>query len=179
MKRKSLGFTLIELLVTLTVAGILLGVAVPSFRNIVMSNRDANQINSLSLSFNYARSEAVKLNTQVGVQVCPSSDALTCNGPANGWADGWIVLDMSATPNPNVIQAVPALSGPNTLAAAGAGANGITFKSNGTVVGSAQIKICDPRGAAYARDVEVSPVGSISSSQTPGQSATGVALACP
>jgi len=33
--------------------------------------------------------------------------------------------------------------------------------------------------AAFARDVEISAVGSISSSQMAGQSATGAALACP
>ena len=170
---------MIELLVAMGVAGILAAIAIPAFNTFVMNNRDAQQINSLALSFNYARSEAVKLNTTVGVQVCPSSDQLTCNGPANGWAAGWIVLDMSALPTPKVIQAVPALSGPNAITAAGAGANGVTFKSNGTVVGSAQIKICDPRGGAFARDVEISPVGSISSSQMAGQSATGVGLACP
>lgn len=176
MKRLSPGFTLIELLVTIGIAGILAAIAVPAFNTFVMNNRDANQINSLALSFNYARSEAVKLNTPVGVQVCPSSDQATCNGPANGWKDGWIVLDMSTN---RVIQAVPALSGPNAISAAGVGANGITFKSNGTVVGAAQIKICDPRGGAFARDVEISPVGSISSTQMAGQSATGAALACP
>ncbi|HEY2782503.1 MAG TPA: GspH/FimT family protein [Steroidobacteraceae bacterium] len=179
MKRQSLGFTLIELLVALGVAAILAALAIPAFNNFIMNNRDANQINSLALSFNYARSEAVKLNTPVGVQVCPSSDQTTCNGPANGWSAGWVVLDMSTTPNPRVIQGVPALAGTNTITAAGAGANGVTFKSNGTVVGSAQIKICDQRGGAYARDVEISAVGSISSSQMAGQSATGAALACP
>ncbi len=179
MKRLAPGFTLIELLVAIGVAGILAALAVPAFNTFIMNNRDAQQINSLALSFNYARSEAVKLNTTVGVQVCPSSDQLTCNGPANGWKDGWIVLDMSATPNPRVLQAIPALGGPNTIAATGVGANSVTFKSNGTVVGAAQMKICDPRGAAFARDVEISAVGSISSSQMAGQSATGAALACP
>jgi len=170
------GFTMIELLVAMGVAGILAAIAIPAFNTFVMNNRDAQQINSLALSFNYARSEAVKLNTPVGVQVCPSSDQLTCNGPANGWKDGWVVLDMSTN---RVIQAVPALAGPNVITAAGAGANSVTFKSNGNVVGSAQIKICDPRGGAFARDVEVSPVGSISSSPMAGQSATRAALVCP
>jgi type IV fimbrial biogenesis protein FimT len=184
MKRPALGFTLIELLVAITVAGILAAIAIPAFNNFVMNDRDATQINSLAASLNYARSMAVKLNTQNGVDVCPSSDGLTCNAPAGGWAAGWVVLDMTNPLAPVSLQAVPALAGVNTVSAAGAGANLIVFRSNGTVSGggvitSAQIKICDPRGAAFARDVEVSPVGSISSTQTPGQSATGAALACP
>lgn len=182
MKSAVSGFTLIELLVAITVAGILAAIAIPAFNNFVMNDRDATQINSLAASLNYARSMAVKLNTQGGVEVCPSSDGQTCN--AANWAAGWVVLDMTVPAAPVPLQAVPALAGVNTVSAAGTGANLIIFRSNGTVSGggvitSAQIKICDPRGAAFARDVEVSPVGSISSTQTPGQSATGAALACP
>jgi prepilin-type N-terminal cleavage/methylation domain-containing protein len=173
------GFTLIEMLVAIGIASILAAIAIPAFNNFVMNDRDANQINSLAISFNYARSEAVKLNTPVGVQVCPSSDALTCNAPGGGWSAGWVVLDMSGVPNPTVMQAVPALAVGNNVSAAGGGANGVTFKSNGAVVAPAQIKICDPRGGAFARDVEISPVGSITSSPIAGKSATGVALACP
>jgi prepilin-type N-terminal cleavage/methylation domain-containing protein len=172
------GFTLIEMLVAIGIASILAAIAIPAFNNFVMNDRDASQINSLAMSFNYARSEAVKLNTPVGVQVCPSSDAQTCNGPGS-WSSGWVVLDMSGVPNPTVMQAVPALAVGNNITAAGGGANGVTFKSNGTVVAPVQIKICDPRGGAFARDVEVSPVGSITSSPVAGKSATGVALACP
>jgi type IV fimbrial biogenesis protein FimT len=184
MKRPAIGFTLIELMVAITVAGILAAIAVPAFSSFIMNDRDANQINSLAASLNYARSEAVKLNTGGGVEVCPSSDGLTCNAPAGGWAAGWVILNMSNPLAPLAIQAVPALAGPNTVAAAGPGANLIVFRSNGTVssggvASSAQIKICDPRGAAFARDIEVSPVGSITSSQTPGQSAAGAPLACP
>jgi type IV fimbrial biogenesis protein FimT len=185
MKSPISGFTLIELLVALTVAGILAAIAIPAFNNFVMNDRDATQINSLAASLNYARSMAVKLNTSNGVEVCPSSDAQTCNAPAGGWAAGWVVLDMTNPGAPVVLQATPAFAvGNNTVTAAGVGANLIIFRSNGTVSNgavttAAQIKICDPRGAPYARDVEVNPVGSISSTQTPGLSATGAALACP
>jgi type IV fimbrial biogenesis protein FimT len=184
MKNPTLGFTLIELLVTIVVAGILMAIAVPAFNNFVMNDRDATQVNSLVESLNYARSMALKLNSQFGVQVCPSSDGQTCNAPAAGWAAGWVVLDMSVPATPVPLQAIPGLGAVNVLSATGAGANSITFRSNGSVSNAgvptpAQIKICDPRGGAFARDVEVSPVGTITSTQTPGQSATGAALACP
>lgn len=182
MKSPTSGFTLIELLVAIGVAGILAAIAVPAFNNFIMNDRDATQINSLASSLNYARSMAVKLNTQNGVEVCPSTDGQTCN--AANWALGWVVLDMTNPATPVPLQAVPAFAGPNAVSAAGAGAALIIFRSNGTVSNgpvttAVQIKICDPRGAPYARDVEVNPVGSISSTQTPGTSATGAALACP
>jgi type IV fimbrial biogenesis protein FimT len=179
------GFTLIELLVTIAVAAILAAVALPAFNNFILNDRDAGQINSLVGSFNYARSEAVKRNSSSGVQVCASSDGATCNGLATAWYSGWIVLDMNpadANPVTNallVLQTVPALAGNNTMAATGAGGTGITFKSNGSVSAPVKIKVCDRRGSAFARDVEVSAVGTITASQNPGRDASGNALTCP
>ena len=179
------GFTLIELLVTMTVAAILAAIAVPAFNSFVLNNRDANQINSLVSSFNYARSEAVKRNTSFGVAVCPSGDGATCNAPAGGWSAGWIVLDLDpaiAAPR-NVLQVVPGLGGSNVLTASGALANGgITYRSTGGISNPVlpfKIKICDVRNGAYGRDVEVNAVGNIASSPMPGQDANRGVLACP
>jgi hypothetical protein len=65
----------------------------------------------------------------------------------------------------------------------GAAAAGITFTSKGLVnpAGAAPltIRICDLRGAAFARDVEVNSTGRVAASQTPGKSVTGAALVCP
>jgi type IV fimbrial biogenesis protein FimT len=171
------GFTLIEILVTMAVAGILLAMAVPAFSSFVQNDRDAGQINSLAGSFNYARSEAVKRNSASGIMVCPSTDALTCTGTP--WSGGWIVLNLIATdPPPLVLQAVPALNGSNTLTAVGAAA-GIAFLSSGLVSAPLTIKVCDPRGARFARDVEINATGRVASSQTPGQSVAGALLTCP
>jgi hypothetical protein len=41
------------------------------------------------------------------------------------------------------------------------------------------IKICDARGATFARDVEINAAGRVAASQTPGQSVAGTALVCP
>ena len=171
------GFTLIELMVTLSVAGILLSMAVPAFSSFVQNDRDVGQINSLAGSFNYARSEAVKRNSPSGIIVCPSTDGQTCGGTA--WSGGWIVLNLNtADPPPLVLQAVPALTGSTTLGAVGAAA-GITFLSSGLVSAPLSIGVCDIRGANYARDVEVNATGRVASSQTPGKSVAGAALTCP
>ena len=177
------GFTLIELMVTMTVAAILAAIAVPAFNSFVLNNRDANQINSLVSSFNYARSEAVKRNTSFGVAVCPSGDGATCNAPAAGWSAGWIVRDLDPTDAAPVLQVVPGLGGTNVLTSSGALPNGgVIYRSTGGISNTVlpfKIKICDIRNGAYGRDFEINAVGNIASSPMPGQDANRNALACP
>ena len=178
------GFTLIELLTTLGVAAVLVAIAVPAFTSFVQNDRDVGQVNSLVASLNYARSEAIKRASPNGVVMCPSTDLKVCNLTAN-WAGGWIVAyqDPVKPGNSQLLQAVPAFGGSNTVTPVGAAAAGITFHSNGLVtpMGAAPltIRICDTRGAAYARDVEVNSIGRVAASQTPGKSVAGTALACP
>lgn len=75
------GFTLIELMITLVVAGILLGLAVPSFRDFVQRNRLITDVNRWVGDLNYARSEALKRNQLVSI--CRFGANQTCDGTAN------------------------------------------------------------------------------------------------
>lgn len=172
------GFTLLELLITIVVAGILLAIAMPAFNSFVQNDRDSTQINTLVSSLNYARSEAVRRNTSAGVEVCPSGGGNVCNVGAT-WSQGIVVYDLDPTDATPWLQLIPAFSGGNVLTATGGGAAGVTFNSSGMANLPVQIKICDIRGGAYARDVEVNTVGSISSSQSAGKDAKGAPLACP
>jgi type IV fimbrial biogenesis protein FimT len=173
------GFTLIELLITIMVVGVLAGVAVPAFNSFVQNDRLTGQVNSFVASFNYARSEAVKRASPNGITVCSSTDGLTCTGTA--WSGGWIVtyIDPVTPANTTILQAVPALNNSTTVTMPVGPALGITFASSGLVSAPLTIKICDVRGGAFARDVEVNATGRVAASQTPGLSASQVPLACP
>ena len=182
LKPAERGLTVIELMVTVAVAAVLAALAVPAFNSFVLNDRGVAQINSLVTSFNYARSEAIKQHLS-GVVVCPSSDGTVCNGtPA--WSGGWIVwnTDPKLTGTKQaIIQSVPALAGNSVLTAAGPGADGITFQGNGGTAGykALAITLCDARGAAQARAVEVNPTGKVAASQTAGLSVAGTPLTCP
>jgi len=85
------GFTLIELMVTIAVAGILLGIAVPSFVNMVRDNQDIANTNQLSGVFRWARTEAIKQGNTLSL--CSSTNQTTCRGSSKtNWADGWIIF---------------------------------------------------------------------------------------
>lgn len=87
-KRTQSGFTLLELMITLMVAGTILGMAAPSFREFVLNSRMTGSANDLLTSLNLARSEAIK--RQRPVAICPSLDPRasppTCRGAAI-WSD--------------------------------------------------------------------------------------------
>lgn len=84
----SSGFTMIELLVALLIAGVLLGLALPSFQDTIESGITNSQTKVLLTTLNLARSEAIKRGTEVGL--CPSDDSADCS--AGSWSDGWIVF---------------------------------------------------------------------------------------
>jgi type IV fimbrial biogenesis protein FimT len=87
--RAARGFTLVELMVTLLVLAVLLGLAVPSFRDAALSSRLTGYANDLVASVQIARSEAIKRNATV--TLCASTNGSTC-ATAGGWEVGWIIL---------------------------------------------------------------------------------------
>ncbi len=184
MKLQPHGFTLIELMVSITVAGILLGIAIPAFRSFLQNDRDTGQVNSLVASLGYARSEAVKRASPNGITVCPSANQAACD--AGPWTEGWIVtyIDPITPANTVVLQAVPALSGSNTVTPVVGPPGGVTFLSSGLTSlppgGQFTLRVCDSRGAAFARQVELNATGRVAASQKPGFAVdTITALTCP
>jgi len=88
------GFTLVELITVMSIAAILMAIAVPSYRYVTTSNRMSSEVNSLLGDMQYARAEAIKEGQTV--TVCQSQDGATCS--VTSWASGWIVF---SDPNNN------------------------------------------------------------------------------
>ena len=74
------GFTLVELVVTVTIVGVIAALAVPSMRQLYLTQQVRGAAADLQSALYYARSEAIK--RAVDVRVVPTS---------NDWRQGWIV----------------------------------------------------------------------------------------
>ncbi|BBL35859.1 hypothetical protein Nstercoris_02136 [Nitrosomonas stercoris] len=82
------GFSLVELMVTISIASILLAVAVPSYQFLMKGSHLTTQANEFMTALHYARSEAVKRGMRI--TICKSADGATCNG--DSWQDGWLIF---------------------------------------------------------------------------------------
>lgn len=83
------GFSLLELMITITIAAILLVIAVPSFRDVIHRNQVSSASNALLASLAYARAEAITRGQLVSM--CPSSTGDSCTAGGQAFDSGWLV----------------------------------------------------------------------------------------
>ena len=158
------GFTLGELLTTMTVVGLSLSFAVPSFNTIMNNNRRATGINQLVSTMYLARSEAVTRNLQI--TVCPSINGFNCQ--AVGWDEGWLLFadadsDRTVDVGEIILGNLPAQNRLDIQSAEFG--TFFVYRPNGRLMvntpaeNTGQMTICDPRGAEYARVLIVESSG--------------------
>ncbi len=173
------GFTLMELLITLAVAGILLSIAVPEFRESLQQSRQDSRVMELTGALNFARSEAIKQSSRVSV--CARNSDMTCG---TNWNRGWIVFVDSAD-NAGVIdptETVLKVAGPLPTGFAVSNraiTQGVTDATQRSYVrfgprglsnwrGSGTFTFCDDRGDRAARAINVSMSGDVRQAREAG-----------
>lgn len=120
MLERSRGFTLVELMVTIAILSILLGIALPDFRQMLSSERVRSANSDMFSALILARSEAIKRNSTV--TVVPN---------ATGWSGGWtVVVGGNTVQTQNALNAdvaVTQMDSSNSIIAA----TTVTFGGNG------------------------------------------------
>jgi len=148
MNNKQRGITLIELMIVIVIAGILLSMAIPSFSDLIVSNRTTAQANDFVTALATARSEAIRR----GLPVCVKRLGAT----EKDWSSGWEVFvdgttartfsndaDRCSTAGTS-LQTHDALTGGNTLNSSGDNfKTSIRFNALGVAVNNTDTGISD------------------------------------
>ena len=89
---RSIGFSLIELMVVLAIAGILMLVAFPSFKDMIHGQRLKTQANDTLAAIVYAKSVALKTRSEVTICALKTNVDNQCGTSGTEWANGWLVF---------------------------------------------------------------------------------------
>jgi len=175
------AFSLYDLLVALTVVSTISTVAIPSFRQLITSQRMTGAVNSLVTGLHLARSEAIKRRERA--ILCPSVDGRAChNGSTGGtvWEEGYLLyIDHNSNrefdADDTLVWNFEATAGLHIRSSAGR--DHVTYQPNGLASGSnLTILFCDKHGHGAPRAVIVSNSGR---PRVSTRSASGGAIPCP
>lgn len=147
-KSRQQGFTLVEMMITIVVLAILLGLAIPSFRSLLASQKVKTAASTMQAFLNITRAEALKRNASV--TLAPNT--------AGQWNSGWKITDSSGT----TLQATSPVTtisiiGPTTVVYQGSGRllSGTTGTFKFSATGTSDIRCLE---------VDLSGIGMITSS---------------
>ena len=162
------GFTLIELLAALTVMGVLIVAAMPSFGALTLDKRITTQTNDFISALMLARSESLKRVRRV--TVCRSANGTGCTG-LGGWEQGWLVFvdtdnDAAVDDGEDILRVHSALDGNNTLRGSTNMSGYISYVASGFTqltgggLQAGSVALCDHRGhGEHARNIVVNATG--------------------
>jgi len=155
------GVTLIELMVTLSVAAILMSLAIPSFREAIISNRLTTINNEFIGAINFVRSEAIKSGQSV--TLCKSTTGNDCSTVnTTFWENGWIAfvdLDADGTldTGETLLKVWPTLPSGYTLRSATFN-DFLRYNSQGATTGTGSFAVCQNSEETGAKAVIITRV---------------------
>lgn len=155
------GLSLVEALAVIAIAALLAAGAAPAYTYLLQESRLSTQANGLLATLQYARSEAVKGGSHV--TVCAESGG-ACLATSD-WALGWMAFadvdgDGTLDQGEDLLHRWPAVHGSHSLKK-GKKVR-VRFDAQGFAAGyNDTFRLCDPRGAAYARSIVVSNQGRV------------------
>jgi type IV fimbrial biogenesis protein FimT len=192
------GYSLLELMTTVTIAGVLASVAIPSLSTLVLDQRRTAVVNDLLATLLLARSETAKRGKSLvvcGVKDLDRNGSLesveqSCSG--HDWTQGWMFgtwndADGNAAVGPGELTPLRVFqtgdagrltvtAGNFTASPPVAPAGTVLIKQFGRRTSNGTITVCDRRGAPAARAVIVSPLGR---ARVSSKKADGTPLNCP
>ena len=181
LPRHERAFSLYDALVTLTVVSTVTTVAVPSFQQLISSQRMSGAVNSLVTALHLTRSETIKRGERA--VLCPSSDGRACRNNSVGgtvWEEGYLLyIDRNGNhefdADEMAVRMFGATEGLHIRSSAHR--DHVTYQPNGMASGSnITFTFCDKHGRGAPRAVIVSNSGR---PRTSTRDASGGAISCP
>lgn len=141
------GFTLIEMMITITVAAILLAVAIPSFQTTINNLRVVTQTNELVTDLILAKSEAIKRGAPVSA--CVRNAAGTGCAGAGTWDTGWLIFTdansdgiVTTAAGDTILKVHEALSTGSTISSTFTSPVYITYSAMGSLSATGTFQLC-------------------------------------
>lgn len=155
------GFTLVELMVAIALLAIIASLAVPAFRDTIISNSVSFGRDQYFGALTFARSEAIKVGTSVSV--CKSANATACDASAS-WSDGWLAfVDANRDGNLDTGDRIVKTGGPLDTAVTvthSTSADVVTFDSRGLALrGDGLFTFSHSSGSSFNKTVDLSVTG--------------------
>jgi type IV fimbrial biogenesis protein FimT len=157
-------------MIGIALAAIIVSMAVPSFNSAMKKNKIVAETNEIIADINFARSEAVKRGTRVVLcrSASPSNSTPNCSGSTSNWSSGWLVFaDIDGDnayndANDVLIRIGNPADNTVTIKTNNAADQQLVYNPDGTTNSGGNIAvfaICDDRGAAHGRQIQISATG--------------------
>jgi len=148
MNKKIAGFTLVELMMALAIGAILLTIGVPSFTQLIRSNRITAQTNEFVTSVNLARSEAIRRGVTINL----------LSGGGTNWAGGW---QLQVATTAEVLRQSDPLDGTTSLSSTLNNTTAFAFDSRGYSDSIETLTLCDV-DTPIGRQINIAGTGRVS-----------------